>query len=119
MRLGKQDINSEFKLIEMAGDFIQSSFGLSPSAALPSYPNQSAAALLIAQLTSDVRIKAGVWDTFAKPGDWGFSGNEAHLYIAELETRYHLAQGRLAGSIEAGAVYFSGGSLDGLELNCF
>ena len=51
LRLGKQDFNTEFLLVEMAEDFIQSSFGLSPSSAgLPTYPDPSMAAVLLSQL---------------------------------------------------------------------
>ena len=45
VRLGKQDLNSDFLIMEHAGAFIQSSFGLSPSQGFPSYPAPSMAAV--------------------------------------------------------------------------
>ena len=65
LRLGKQDLNTEFLFIDVAEDFIQSSFGLSPSAALPSYPEQSMAALVLMQLRKSTVLKVGVWDALA------------------------------------------------------
>ncbi len=64
VRLGKQDVNTEFLVMDLASDFIQSSFGLSPSAGFPSYPNASMAALLAAQLADSAKLKVGIWDAF-------------------------------------------------------
>ena len=50
VRLGKQDINTEFLLINKAEDFIQSTFGLSPSTAYPTYPAPSMAAVALIQI---------------------------------------------------------------------
>ena len=83
LRLGKQDVNTEFLLVEMAEDFIQSSFGLSPSSAgLPTYPDPGMAAVLLRQLTDQTRFKLGIWDGLASGGSWGSSGNEVILLIA-------------------------------------
>ena len=50
VRVGKQDVNSEFFFIDLATDFIQSTFGLSPSTAFPTYPDPSMAAVVLLQL---------------------------------------------------------------------
>ena len=114
LRLGKQDVNTEFLLVEMAEDFIQSSFGLSPSSAgLPTYPDPSMAAVLLSQLTDKTRLKLGVWDGLASGGSWGFSGNDVTLLIGELEHKYSLDGGRLPGVFELGLVYNSDGFVDG------
>ena len=116
VRLGKQDVNTEFLLIDMAQDFIQSSFGLTPSAGLPSYPNPSMAAVVLGDLTESVRLKFGLWDLLAEKGGWGFSGNEVTLTIAELEYKYALLHGKLPGAVDVGAVYASGGEALGLSI---
>ena len=41
LRVGKQDLNTEFLYMSLAEDFIQSTYGLSPSTAFPTYPDQS------------------------------------------------------------------------------
>jgi len=113
VRLGKQDINTEFFVIELAGDFIQSTFGLSPSTAFPTYPDPSMAAVVLVQVADSWRIKAGIWDAFAPGGGWGFSGNDSMLVIGELERTHALAGGTLPGVFAVGAVYESAGVIEG------
>jgi hypothetical protein len=60
VRLGKQDLNTEFLVTDLAGDYIQSSFGLSPSAGFPSYPAPSSAKWML----TGVNILAGVIAAF-------------------------------------------------------
>jgi len=113
VRLGKQDVNSEFFFIELATDFIQSTFGLSPSTAFPTYPDPSMAAVVMVQLDDAWRLKMGVWDAFSSGGNWGISGNASVLVIGELEYSYTLAEGTLPGLAVVGAVYESAGELSG------
>ncbi len=113
VRLGKQDINQEFLLINLAADFIQSTFGLSPSTAFPTYPDPSMAAVVLVQLDEAWRLKAGVWDAFAPGGGWGFSGNDSVVVIGELEHTYALGNGTFPGTIAVGAVYESAGEIAG------
>jgi porin len=115
VRLGKQDVNTEFLALDSAGDFIHSSFGLSPTAGLPSYPDPTMAALLLAQLTESLQLKVGVWDALGRGGNWGFSGNETTVTIGELEQQYALCGGSLPGTVEVGMVYFSGGDVSGQD----
>ena len=114
VRLGKQDLNTEFLFIDVAEDFIQSSFGLSPSAALPSYPEQSMAALVLMQLSKSTVLKVGVWDALTLGRGWGISENDSLLVAAELEYKYALAGGRYPGVLSLGAGYLSGDELDGV-----
>lgn len=117
VRLGKQDVNTEFLFIDMAADYIQSTFGLSPSTAFPTYPDQSMGAVVLARLSDDWRLKLGIWDAFAAGGNWGFSGNDSILAIAELERTYSLRHGELPGVIAVGAVYESDGIVDGVPIS--
>jgi len=109
VRLGKQDLNTEFLAMEMAADFINSSFGISPSAVFPTYPSPSMAVVLLAQLSDSLEFKYGVWDGFADGGSWGFSGEGILFHFAELDYSYSLRDGQLPGSLEAGAAYIPGG----------
>jgi len=113
VRLGKQDVNTEFFFIDLATDFVQSTFGLSPSTAFPTYPDPSMAAVVMMQLDDAWRLKTGVWDAFSSGGNWGFSGNDSMLLISELEYSYALTEGTLPGCVALGAVYESAGEVSG------
>lgn len=113
VRIGKQDFNTEFVFIDLAADFIQSSFGLTPSAALPSYPNPSMAALALVQLDESLLLKVGVWDALAQGGSWGFSNNDSILVAGELEYKYALGGGSYPGTLSVGAGYLSGSEVSG------
>jgi porin len=117
VRLGKQDVNTEFLFMDSAADFIQSTFGLSPSTAFPTYPNPSMGAVLLVQLSDSLRLKAGIWDALVSGGSWGFSGNDTVLVIGELEYTYALFEGTLPGTLALGAVYESDGELSGEPLS--
>jgi porin len=112
-RLGKQDLNTEFVYIDLAVDFIQSSFELTPSAGLPSFPHPSMAGLVLMQLKDSLQLKVGVWDALANGGSWGFSGNDTVVVISELEYKYALREGQLPGAIALGAAYASEGEISG------
>ena len=116
VRLGKQDLNTDFLVMDLAGDFIQSSFGLSPSAGLPSYPNPGMAAVVLGELTESLELKVGIWDVLGA-GKWGFSGNDVTFTIGELEYEYALCDGRLPGAVDVGVGYFSGGDVSGVTLD--
>ena len=113
LRLGKQDVNDEFFLMDSAADFIQSGFTLSPNANLPSYPHQAMAAVALMQLASPLQFKVGVWSMLAAGGSWGFSGQDTVMVTGELEYAYALLDGRLPGRIAVGAIYLSEGEVLG------
>jgi porin len=111
VRLGKQDVNTEFAIMDLAEDFIQSTFELTPSATLPTYPDQSMAAVVLMQLKESLQLKVGIWDALANGESWGFSGNDTVLVIGELEYTYTLFDGTLPGTLGLGAGYMSDGEL--------
>jgi porin len=108
VRLGKQDVNTEFVLLDTASDFIQSSFGISPVVGLPTYPETSAAAVLLAQVTSSLNLRVGVWDGAPDGSQWGFSGSGSTFLIGEIEYSWG-SEETLAGSIDLGVTYLSSG----------
>jgi porin len=117
VRVGKQDLNTEFLLIGLAEDFIQSTYGLSPSTAFPTFPDPSMGVVALTQLPDAWRLKMGIWDAFSSGGNWGISGNDSVLMIGELEHTYALRDGTLPGVFVLGAVYESSGEVDGVPLS--
>lgn len=112
-RLGKQDLNTEFLFMDLADDFIQSTFGLSPSTAFPTYPNQSAGAVVLVQLAESWQLKSGIWSAFASGRTWGFPDGDSILAITEVEHAYALGDGELPGVASVGAIYESAGEING------
>lgn len=110
MRAGKQDLSSEFITMDSASDFINSAFGLSPSAGLPSFPAPSPAIILMTELTPDLSLKAGIWDAYHNGGNEVFSRNGSALLIAELEYRYSVLNSQLPGIFTMGATHETGGT---------
>jgi porin len=113
VRVGKQDLNTEFVYMDTASEFIQSSFELTPSAGLPSFPDPSMAAVVLMQLDSALQLKVGVWDALASGGSWGFSGNDTMVVIGELEYEYALGTGQFPGTVAVAAAYASDGAISG------
>lgn len=113
LRVGKQDVNTEFIHMELATDFVQSSFELTPTAVLPTYPHPAMAAVALCQIEDSVQLKFGVWDALATGGSWGFSGTGTHLLIGELEYNYELGHRGLPGTLSTGAAYLTEGEVGG------
>jgi len=113
VRLGKQDVNTEFLVVDMASDFVQSGFGLSPALAVPTFPDQSFAALLLINLTDQLQWKFGVWDGLPNGRNWGFSGTALTFTIGELQYDYAICCDTLRGSLDVGIGYLSDGLVDG------
>jgi porin len=113
LRVGKQDFNNEFQYIEGAEGFIHSTFGLSPSTAFPTYPDQAFGVVGLFDLMDQVKLKTGVWSAFARGSTWGFSDSDSFLVVAELERRYTIFQSQLPGILAAGSLYESEGLIDG------
>lgn len=113
LRVGKQDVNTEFIYMDLAADFVQSSFELTPTAVLPSYPHPAMAVVALCQIEDSVQLKLGWWDALGTGGSWGFSGTGTHLLIGELEYNYELGRRGLPGTLSTGAAYLTDGEVGG------
>lgn len=121
LRLGKQDANAEFGVVDLAGDFINSSFGMVPLIPMPTYPDPSAAVAAFYTPCDWLALKTGVWDGAPDGRNWGFSGTGSTFSIAEAELLWSLLEERLPGGFHVGGWYHSGdvddlsgnGSFDG------
>lgn len=113
VRLGKQDVNTEFIYMDSAVDFVQASFELSPAEVIPTYPHQAMAAVALLQLNKSLQLKFGLWDALARAGSWGISGSGTTFVIGELEYDYALGDGALPGTAAVSVASLSEGELNG------
>lgn len=113
VRLGKQDVNTEFVYMDSAVDFVQASFELSPAEVIPTYPHQSMAVVALLQLNNSLQLKLGLWDALARAESWGISGNGTTFVIGELEYDYLLGDDALPGTAAVSIARLSEGELNG------
>ncbi len=107
IRLGKQDCNADFAVVDLGGDFTQSSFGFQPNIPMPTFPDPSAAVVVFFDVTESLNFKAGVRDGAPDGRNWGFSGQGVTFSIYELKLKYELADGDLPGDFQVGMWYHS------------
>ena len=111
VRVGKQDANAEFAVVDLGGDFVNSSFGVSPTIPLPTFPLPTMGVTTFWQLSEELSFKAGVFDGGSTLDEWGFS-DEGHAFsIFELKSTHEI--GKLPGDVHAG-IWYHGGVFDDL-----
>ena len=90
VRVGKQDANAEFAVVDLGGDFVNSSFGVSPTIPLPTFPLPTMGVTTFWQLSEELSFKAGVFDGGSTLDEWGFS-DEGHAFsIFELKSTHEI-----------------------------
>jgi len=62
LRLGKQDANRDFAAPRFGGDFMNSSFGVLPTAPMPSYPAPALGAAAFVQTTDWLALRGGIYE---------------------------------------------------------
>ena len=108
LRIGKQDCNNTFAVVESAGSFINSSFGYHPTIPMPTFPDPSMAVVGWFQLTECLAFEIGVWDGAPDGRNWGFSGSGETFSICEVEYSYALGPDEaLPGDFHIGPWYHS------------
>lgn len=112
VRIGKQDANAEFAVVDLGGDFIQSSFGFSPTIPLVTFPVPAMGITTFWQLSDTLSFKAGVFDGGTTLDEWGFSEEGHALSMFELKSTHEL--GGLPGDLHAG-IWYHGGVFDQLS----
>jgi porin len=102
VRLGKQDANRDFAAPRFGGNFMNSSFGVLPTAPIPSYPAPALGAAAFLQTTKWLALRGGIYEgdsriqsvggtTFdAKSG--GVAIGAANVDVNELGGRDFLVQ---------------------------
>lgn len=129
VKVGKIDANTEFAFPEFGGEFINSSFGYSPTiTGLPTYPDPATGIMAFVYPTPTLYAGLGVFDGSGnggtRTGSYGpariFHEGRSFFTIGEVGLRWQLAERTLPGRVAVGAHYhdgdfatFDGGLRDG------
>ncbi|MHB8957589.1 MAG: carbohydrate porin [Pirellulaceae bacterium] len=108
VRLGKQDANAEFAVVELGGDFVNSSYGMHHNIPMPAWPHPSMGVVTQFRIAEPLVLKAGVFDGAALGGSWGFSGTGETFSIGECEATWSFDDGSFPGDCHVGMWYHSG-----------
>ncbi len=122
VKVGKQDSNADFAYVDLGGDFMNSSFGFSPTIPLPTWPNPGLGLAAFLNLTDVLQYKVGFYDGSPSLGAFtggrsGFDslGENGAITLNELTFMPQLGTaGDLPGTYRAGAWYHTH-SFDNLE----
>ena len=103
LKIGKEDVSSDFNVVNSAVDFINSSFGLLPNVPMPTFPHQGLGISGLFNITDNMSFNAGFFDGESlgtRAGfDTMFDGGEEFFFIGEWCYSY-LPENR--GRIKAG-----------------
>ncbi|MBW2230693.1 MAG: carbohydrate porin [Deltaproteobacteria bacterium] len=113
IKLGKQDANTDFGLLDIGGDFINASFGLILTVPMPTFPEPALGAALFLQPADGMTLGAGAYDGAPDGGSSGFDarfdGERGAFTIVELTLRTSLFSDTWhAGAYRIAAWYHSG-----------
>lgn len=94
LKLGKQDANSDFSVLDSGFEFVSSSFSFSPNLPMSSYPASAMGALLTIQPKDWVSLRSGWYDGEANNRDSSFrnafNSNNSSLFIDELSLTHSI-----------------------------
>jgi porin len=91
LKMGKQDANADFAYSDLGGDFVHSSFGVSPNIPLPTFPSQALGGALFYGVSDEVSLGFGAYDGTLPSGPqgvrWGFDtlGRNGAILMYQLE----------------------------------
>lgn len=110
IKIGKQDANADFSILELSEDYINSSFTLNPTIPMPTYPDPALGAVIYARPYKGFTLKAGVFDGEGDGGQLGFNtafdGEGGTFVIVEPAIEHSIKN--LYGKFLAGFWYHSG-----------
>ncbi|MFV0442959.1 MAG: carbohydrate porin [Planctomycetaceae bacterium] len=105
-KLGRQDANADFGYADLAGDFVNSSFITMPTIPLNVWPAQSLGVSGFFNVSDDLTIGAGVYQSNKFTLYWGDAvpGERGVMAMGHLEYRTQIGpEGELPGTWRAGA----------------
>ncbi len=117
VKIGKVDANTEFAFPEYGANFLNSSFGHSPTLiSMPTYPDPAMSVNVFVYPDPHWYVGAGIYDgsgiTGLETGSYGPSNllhsGETYFYIGETGYRWTMKENTLPGRLAVGGTYHSG-----------
>lgn len=111
VRLGKIDGSADFGVCDLGGDFINASYGITPTLGfLPQYPYTTFGAITYWQLTEQLELRVGVFnnagpiEVLPQPTRRYFGASNGYAFtVAQLTSRHEIAD--LPGDVHGGVWY--------------
>jgi carbohydrate-selective porin OprB len=116
VRLGKQDANRDFAAPRFGGNFLNSSYGVIPTAPMPSFPTPGLGAALFGTLTDWLELRGAVYEgapTIRSFGEDAAEEGAGVFAVAQLVLRHDLF-GQPSGQHAIGAWTHTGQERSGL-----
>ncbi|HEX8912784.1 MAG TPA: carbohydrate porin, partial [Humisphaera sp.] len=115
-KVGKADANVDFGTTPFAGEFLNSSFGISPTLGIPTYPDPATGVVVTVTPSEAVYVAGGLFDgsgaSGRKTGENGpasFLGSPAGVVlVGEAGYRWRAGADRLAGRVAVGGWHHTG-----------
>ncbi|HEX3764898.1 MAG TPA: carbohydrate porin [Kofleriaceae bacterium] len=112
VRIGKQDANRDFGTPRFDGDFLNNSFGMYPTAPLPSYPTTGLGAIVIAKPVAWLTGKLAIYEGSPLAGGLGltnaFEPGGGYTLVGGAAATHELGSGRDGGTTSGGVWRQSG-----------
>jgi porin len=112
IRIGKQDANRDFGTPRLGGDFLNNSFGMYPTAPLPSYPTTGLGAIVMAQPIAWLTGKLAIYEGNPISGGLGltraFEPGSTYTLVGGAVATHQLGSGHDGGTTSAGVWRQSG-----------
>jgi porin len=116
LRLGKQDANRDFASPRFGGNFLNSSYGVIPTAPMPSFPTPGLGAAVFVDAASWLELRGGIYEgapTINSYGEDAFGSGAGAFAVAQLVFKHDLF-GQPSGAHSIGAWTHTGQDRSGV-----
>jgi porin len=110
IRLGKQDANRDFGTPRFTGDFLNSNFGMFPTAPLPSYPTTALGATVVVTASSWLTLRTALYEGV----DTGFTKDPGLTFILDAALEHTLGPVQRGGGTTSLGLWREGGTFPDL-----
>ena len=111
VKLGKQDANVDFAVVDLGLEFINSSFGFPPLIPMPTFPDPALGVVTLLEPSESLALQVGVYEGTSFCRFQTFAGQDLVFSVAQVNFRWDLGPCRycrLPGDCHVGLWYHNG-----------